>query len=137
MSDGVSTPPLARDDYDAALTEHVGAFGRWQLLVFLLLTPIIASNACVNVAQTFAFYESDFRCRVPPCDDGVGDDGAAEYDAGFAAFAVPFWDDGEEDLSEEELRTKSCTNYRYVGNDTAEEGECTEDDFAQDIGEEF
>ncbi len=124
----------SKTGYDAFLSSRVGDFGRWQMCVFLVVSPVIMANAFINVGQTFLFYEQAFRCEVSPCDDPSLASSSPVYDSYFAPYAIPFWEDRDDLDDEDDITAKSCTFFRYNGSDALEEGGiCKEEDFAKSL----
>ena len=52
--------------YDDVLVEKVGGFGKWQLMVFLVLAVPGTFKGCELLITAFALYEPAFRCDVVP-----------------------------------------------------------------------
>ncbi len=54
-------------DFDLVL-EHMGQFGLWQRLVFVMAGLAAAGEAIVTLMFSFVGYVPDYRCLVPQCE---------------------------------------------------------------------
>ena len=56
-------------DYDCVLEEHVGQFGKYQILAFILLGLVEVSSAIYNLEYVFIMATPDHWCKIPALDN--------------------------------------------------------------------
>ena len=95
-------------DYEQLLV-HLGSFGRWQRCLFVIASVFSFISAMLTVVQHFVLYVPLFRCHVPICE-------TYDYQADFASFAIPFWNESFQDLNGEQKEERSCTHYLMTMN---------------------
>lgn len=86
----VTHHPVKNLDLDSLLSGHIGEFGRYQKLIYLLVCLPAIFTAIFSLASVFTAATPLHRCKVPLCDNSpavVHYDDA--FDEGFAAFTIP------------------------------------------------
>ena len=90
-------------DYDAVL-QHIGAFGRWQRRIFLLMSLVSAASGVMALSWVFTGYQPRVRCQIPYCEGAP----AAYYGPGDARRVPDFARSSVQQL-------KGCAYYRPAG----------------------
>jgi OCT family organic cation transporter-like MFS transporter 4/5 len=94
MSDDATT--TTRVDLDRLL-EDIGAFGRYQKFIYLLICITAVFPAAATLHTVFTAAVPDYRCFVPDCDGADTTYESAFGMNGFANFTLPYLGDGKYD----------------------------------------
>lgn len=79
---------VSKVDFDRVLN-HVGEFGRYQKLFFLLLCLPAIICSYFSLMSTFLTITPSFRCRIPNCDVSGNATYQDAFNKGFADFTIP------------------------------------------------
>ena len=106
--------------------ESLGSFGRWQQLNCAIIYVVLLSLPMLELNQIFILFPSDFRCKVPKCDQT----GNATYNDAdeFGAFTIPYWEDSYDDLEIDQWNDRSCQHFAMQN--ISDYSMCTEDNFS-------
>jgi len=91
------THPVKNLDLDKLLSGHIGEFGRYQKLIYLLVCLPSIFTAIFSLGSVFTAATPLHRCQVPHCDNSpVLQNYEDAFDEGYAAFTIPrkdgIWD---------------------------------------------